>query len=88
MAEMAEMADFCLTGTTVADIFAKRSDWLLHVGKLKSLDVLTIHPLDGLTPELVIEAMAAQKLLYVRRGQPSFRIMQHGTKIFIQREAA
>lgn len=72
----------------MADIFAKRSSWLLHVGKLKGLDVLTIHPRDGLTGEMVVQALAAQKILFKRPGQPAFRIREHGSKIFIQREGA
>jgi hypothetical protein len=70
----------------MADIYAKRSDWLLHVGKLKGYDVLTIHPLDGLTSRMVVDSMAAQKILYKRPGHPAFRIIHHGTKIMIQRE--
>jgi hypothetical protein len=66
------------------DIFAKRSDWLLRVGKMKPLDIVTIHPLDGLTGEMVVKAMGAQGLL---RNRPSYVIRQHGTKIFVQREA-
>jgi hypothetical protein len=38
------------------NIFAKRSDWLLHVGKMAPLDIVTIHPLDGLTGESVVAA--------------------------------
>ncbi len=70
----------------MTDLFAKRSDWLVKVMKLKGLDVLTIHPLNGLTAKMVIDAMVAQKILYKRPGQPAFRIMTHGTKILIQRE--
>jgi hypothetical protein len=68
------------------DIFTTRKDWLLHVGKLEGYDVLTIHPRDGLTVRMIAEAMAAQGILYKRPGQPAFRIIDHGTKIFIQRE--
>lgn len=69
----------------MADIYAKRRDWLVKVLTLKDMDVLTIHPLDGLTPKMIVDAMVAQKILYSRPGQPAFRIIQHGTKIFIQR---
>lgn len=70
----------------MADIFAKRSDWLLHVDELKGFDVMTIHPRDGLTGRMIVDALAAQKMLYVRPGQPAFLIREHGTKILIQRE--
>lgn len=70
----------------MTDIYATRSDWLLHISRLKSGDVLTIHPLDGLTSRMVIDAMAAQKILYERAGFPAFRIIHHGTKVLIQRE--
>jgi hypothetical protein len=72
----------------VSEIFATRSNWLLHVGKLQGDEVLTIHPRGDLTVRKIAEAMAAQKILYARPGQPAFRIIEHGTKIFIQREAA
>lgn len=71
----------------MTDFFAKRTDWLVKVPLLKGLDVLTIHPLDGLTAAMVVDAMSAQKILYERPGQPAFRIITHGTKIFIQRKA-
>lgn len=48
--------------------------------------MLTIHPLDGLTGRMVVDALAAQKILFKRPGQPAFRIREHGTKILIQRE--
>lgn len=70
----------------MADFFCSRANWILSVPKLRGLDVLTIHPRDGLTVKMLIEAMAAQKLLYDRPGHPAFRIIDHGTKIFIQRE--
>lgn len=70
----------------MADIFATRSDWMIKVSALKDFDVLTIHPLDGLTPKMIIDTLAAQKLLYKRPGQPAFRILHHGTKILIQKE--
>lgn len=66
------------------EIFANRSDWLLHVAQLKPLEIVTIHPLDGLTGEMVVQAMGAQGLL---KKRPSYVIRQHGTKIFVQREA-
>lgn len=70
----------------MTDVFAKRNDWLVKAVALKDLDILTIHPLDGLTGRMVIDAMAAQKILYKRPGSPAFRIIEHGTKIFIQRQ--
>jgi hypothetical protein len=69
----------------MGDVFAKRSDWLVKVGKLCDTDIMTIHPLDGLTGRMIIDALAAQRLLYKRPGQPAFNVRQHGTKIFIQR---
>lgn len=69
------------------EIFAKRSDWLLHVGKLQALDVITIHPLDGLTPKMVAEAIHAQGLLRKEGGPLRFVIVHHGTRMFIQRKA-
>jgi hypothetical protein len=69
----------------MTDFFCTRSNWLLNVPKLQGFDVLTIHPRDGLTVRMIIEAMAAQKILYDRPGQPAFRIVDHGTKVFIQR---
>jgi hypothetical protein len=71
--------------TPMAEIFAGRSDWLLHVGNLEPLDILTIHPRDGLTWRQVVDAMGAQGLL---KRRPGYRILDHGTKIFIQREQA
>lgn len=70
------------------EVFATRSNWLLHVGKLGASDVLTIHPRGNLTVRMIAEALAAQGLLVRRPGHPAFRIIEHGTKIFIQREAA
>lgn len=67
------------------EIFAKRSDWLIHLDGLEPLDIITIHPLDGLTAGMVVKAMAAQGAL---KKRPGFRVVDHGTKIFIQREAA
>lgn len=72
----------------MADIFAKRSDWLVKVPIMQGLDVLTIHPLDGLTGRMIVDALAAQKMLYRRPGQPAFCIREHGTKIFLQRTDA
>lgn len=69
----------------MASIFTSKADWLLHVGRLEGYDVLTIHPRDGLTVKMVIDAMSAQKILWKDAGQPAFRIIDHGTKIFIQR---
>lgn len=66
------------------EIFAKRSDWLIHIDRLEPLDIVTIHPLDGLTAVMVVKAMAAQGVL---KKRPGFRVVDHGTKIFIQREA-
>lgn len=70
----------------VTEVFTNRSDWLVHVGTLEPMGVLTIHPLDGLTTDNVVAAMRAQGLLYRNSGSPGYRIVQHGTKIIIQRE--
>lgn len=66
------------------ELFAKRSDWLVHTTKLEPLDIVTIHPLDGLTARMIIDAMGAQGLL---KRRPGYRVVDHGSKIFIQREA-
>lgn len=70
----------------MANVFAYRSDWLVKVMCLSGFDVCTIHPLDGLTFRMVIEAMSAQKILYKKPGKPEFRILVHGNKILIQKE--
>lgn len=67
----------------VAEIFTNSSDWLPRVCRLQPLDVVTVHPRDGLTMPMVIDAMKVQGLFKMR---PGFRIVDHGTKIFIQRE--
>lgn len=66
------------------DIFSNPSDWLLRVVDLKPLDILTIHPRGSLTGEKVVKAMGAQGYLKLK---PGFVIREHGSKIFIQREA-
>lgn len=70
----------------MAEVFAKRSDWLLYPAKMKHGDVLRVHPRDGLTTKMVIEALAAQKLLYTRPGQSDWWIVDHGTSMLIQRK--
>ena len=67
------------------DVFATRSDWLIKVAALKGYDILTIHPLDGLTPDMVVSSLGAQKLLYDARRRAAFTIQPHGSKIMIQR---
>jgi len=68
----------------MADIFATRSDWLLHAAKLEGYDILVIHPRGDLTPKTMVEALAIQKLLFYH-DRPRFRIVEHGTKIMMQR---
>ena len=67
----------------MTEIFASRKTWLIHAVGLLPGDIVTIHPLDGLTARMIVDAMRAQKILGLK---PGYRIVDHGTKIFIQRD--
>lgn len=69
----------------MTDVFATRRDWLVKTEELEGYDILTIHPLQGLTARMVVHALTVQKLLYECDGQPAFVIREHGSKILIQR---
>lgn len=70
----------------MAEIFSNRSNWLLHPSKMKNGDILRIHPRDGLTVKMVIDALSAQKILYSKRGNADWIIVDHGTVILIQKK--
>lgn len=55
---------------------ATRSDWLVVATKIERGDMVRIHPLDGLTPVLVTEALKAQ-------GLKGFIVRDHGTVILL-----
>lgn len=67
------------------EIFTNRKDWLPHAAKAGPGDVIRIHPRDGLTTKQVIEALAAQKVLYTKRGQLDWFIVDHGSCMILQR---
>jgi hypothetical protein len=66
----------------VNEVFATRRNWLLAVTKLAPLDVVTIHPLEDLTPKMIVAAMGMQGLFKTA----TYKVVHHGTRIFVQRE--
>lgn len=71
----------------MADVFARRSDWLVKAIAMKPGDErLTIHPLDGLTAKMMEDALRAQKMLHDANGRLAWQAICHGTKIFLHRK--
>lgn len=69
------------------EVFTTKRDWLIHAAKAGINDVIRVHPRDGLTVKMVIEALSAQKILLSSAGRPAWHIVDHGSCMLMQRRS-